>query len=228
MRARYLIPIVAIAQLAFANSSAASESRRFGIGAFVGYNTYSMNDVNQAITPPGTIIMTTSADKISGGASFGGGIRLQRSEHVVFALDASRLLAKSTGTAIYSGQPHQAELEVPATAVTFTVDYLVNTPSRVEFGIGAGTGYYICTGSASASGVHDFVDLSGSGFGFHGLGIAEIGISRSLKLDLGAGYRYAKTTDIEADSILRNEDGSEAKVDWSGFMSRAGLTIYSK
>jgi len=43
-----------------------------------------------------------------------------------------------------------------------------------------------------------------------------------------AGYRYAKSTDVTAYGFrIRNADGSLAKVDWSGFMGRAGFVFWA-
>lgn len=52
-------------------------------------------------------------------------------------------------------------------------------------------------------------------------------LTRRIDFELDAGYRYAKTTDVTSDGQrIPNADGSLAKMDWSGFMSRAGLTFW--
>jgi hypothetical protein len=56
--------------------------------------------------------------------------------------------------------------------------------------------------------------------GFHLLGQSDITLSRTLKLELGAGYRSAKV-DWEMEGADMGGD-----VDWSGFASRIGLAFY--
>ncbi len=48
-----------------------------------------------------------------------------------------------------------------------------------------------------------------------------------LHLEIGAGYRYAKSTNAKENGVeVLNPDGSKSKIDWSGLMTRAGLTFY--
>lgn len=222
---------VAAAIASTAGTSLAEGSRQVGIAIFGGYGTYSMSDVNDAITNPGTLFPGTSvtADEINGGASFGGGLRFKRSDQVTLALDVSQLLAKTTGTAVFLGTPYDGELSLPATSVTLTVHYLFHAVSSSRLGIGLGAGYYACTGElkATSGGFSDSADAEGSGFGLHALGVGDIPLSKTVHVEMGAGYRYAKTTDITFDGgVLRNSDGSKSKVDWSGFTGRIGATFY--
>ena len=209
----------------------AEGSKRVGFAVFGGYQTYSMSDVKEAIETPGTLFpgATASADEIHGGASFGAGLRLRPSERISLALDVSHLLAKTSGSGVFLGTAYNGELNVPATNVNVTLIYLFPSVGRLQFGLGAGAGYYVCTGeaSATASGLTFSTDVDGSGFGAHAEGISDIALVGPLHAEIGAGYRYAKTTDVEAEgTILRNADGSKSQVDWSGFMGRTGLTIY--
>lgn len=170
-----------------------------------------------------------SADEINGGASFGAGLRMWRSDQVMVSLDVSRLLAKTSGSAVFMGTPYDGELSVPATNIGLTLNYLFRSNTRFRCGLGAGAGYYACTGEASASGsgVTFSADMKGSGFGFHALGIGDIALSDAVHAEIGAGYRLAKTTDVQVDGgVLRNADGSKSQVDWSGFMGRLGVTFY--
>lgn len=59
------------------------------------------------------------------------------------------------------------------------------------------------------------------------LGVMDYEASKQVHLGVRVGYRIAKTSDLEdsdGDKIL-NLDGSEATADWSGVMSRVGLTF---
>jgi len=209
----------------------ASESQRTGIALFAGYNSYAMDDINDGLAGqsgafPGA---TVTADDITSGATFGGGLRLRRSEHVLVSIDALRMLAKTSGNATYLGQPFEGELAVPATAFTLTVNYFIRSSSSLSAGIGVGGGYYVCTGKGTLTGGVGSadIDLDGSGFGFHGQGLADVALTHEVHVEVGAGYRWAKTTDLDAEgSVLHDTDGSETQVDWSGFMGRLGLTFY--
>ena len=215
----------------FTEVSYAEGSKRFGLALFGGYSTYSMSDIDDALAEPGTFFpgATVTADDIGAGAGFGAGLRMWRSDRVMVSIDVSRLLAKTDGSAVYLGTPFDGELNVPATNVGLTVNYLFPSNTRSRWGLGAGAGYYTCTGEASASGsgVTFSADVEGSGFGFHALGIGDIALSDAVNVEIGAGYRLAKTTDVQVDGgVLYNADGSKSQVDWSGFMSRLGVTFY--
>lgn len=211
-------------------TSSAEASKQVGLAVFGGYGTYSMSDVNEAIDTPGFLFpgATVSAEEVNGGAAFGVGVRIWQSESVLLALDASRLLAKTSGSAVFLGNTYDGELSVPATSVTFTVNYLLPGSGSLRFGIGGGAGYYICTGEGKVTGPSGSFssDLDGSGFGFHAQGIGDLALSGNLHAEIGLGYRYAKTTDVESEvGVLENADGSKAQVDWSGLTTRVGLTL---
>jgi hypothetical protein len=98
-----------------------------------------------------------------------------------------------------------------------------------RFGLAAGGGYYLTTGEIATTGpgVNDRSNLEGSGFGAHGFGLVLARVTSKLDVELDAGYRYAKTTDVTRNGFrYRNADGSLAKIDWSGFTARAGLVFW--
>jgi len=48
-----------------------------------------------------------------------------------------------------------------------------------------------------------------------------------VHFEANAGFRWAETKDLEIDGEKAyTSDGSAATLDWSGFMSRLGLTFY--
>lgn len=234
MKKAFLAVVAATVTFSVCTSASHAEgSRSVGIAVFGGYGTYSMADVNDAIQSPGALFpgTTIDADEISGGAMFGGGFRFRRSNEVTLALEVSRLLAKTTGTAVFLGNPYDGELSIPATNVSLTVQYLLPSSGAVRAGLGLGAGYYFCAGDLKATngGFSVSSDVDGSGFGFHALGLGDARLSGGVHLEVGAGYRYARTTDIELDGgVLRNLDGSKTKIDWSGFVGRVGLIFYFK
>jgi hypothetical protein len=219
--------IHAIAVLLLAAPFPAYAETQFGIAGFAGYNSYGMDDVNELIDEVNDAFAGTGyeMDEISSGFAFGGGLRIRPSSQVLVAIDYERLSA-SSDLSIFDAS---IELDVPANGFTGTALYFFPSTSRARFGIGAGLGYYTSSGSLSAdsSGIGFEVDVEGSGIGFHGLAAADVGISPTVHLEGMAGYRFAETSDLEiAGETAYNLDGEEATLDWSGFMSRVGLTFY--
>lgn len=227
---KHILAVAALAVMAiptYSQTASAKESKPLGFAVFGSYQSYAMSDVDDAINAPGTFFpgATASADKIEGGAGFGAG----PSVHLQVAVDVSRLLAKTTGSGIFSGAPYEGELSIPATSVAATLSYIFPPFGRARPGIGAGAGYYLCTGRASVtvSGTTYDADVDGSGFGFHGEGAVDLPMAGALHAEIGVGYRHAATTDVEVDgAVLRNADGSKSQVDWSGAWGRVGLTLY--
>jgi hypothetical protein len=230
MKKRSLLLVWTILVAATAPGVAMGKAKSIEFAVYGGYQRYAMGDVNDAIDTPGTFFPGAAArgDRIHGGGGFGAGFRVWPSERVRVAVDVSRLLAKTTGTAVFLGTPYSAELDVPSTGVSATVAYFFPSLGRARLGLGAGAGYYNCTGraSATASGTTLSTTLDGSGFGAHGEGVGEIRLSSLIRVEVGAGYRFARTTDVEAEGMtLLNADGSKSRVDWSGVTARAGLAV---
>ncbi len=223
--------VVAALALLWSSASAATRPKPVGISVFGSFHTYDMADVNAAIGTPGTILpgVSGAGDKIESGAGFGGGLRVWPSDRLLLAIDFARLLGKSTGTGTYLGFAYDGEVDVPATSLTATVGWFFLPFPRARLGLGAGAGYYVCTGEVSvgnALGTYS-ADVEGSGFGFHGLALADIALAGPLHVEAGAGYRYARTTDVTIEGLqMHNADGSDARVDWSGLTTRLGVTLY--
>lgn len=231
MRKRSLLVACGILALGFLPGIALGKARSIEFAVYGGYQHYAMGDVNDAIDAPGSFfpVSTAGGDRIHGGGGFGGGFRVWPSEHVRIALDVSRLLAKTTGTAVYLGTSYRAELDVPATSLTASLGYFLPALGRARLGVEAGAGYYNCTGriSATAPGRTLSDVLDGSGFGVHVESVGEILLSGPIRAEISAGYRHARTTDVESEgAALRNADGSKSRVDWSGFGARGGLTVF--
>jgi hypothetical protein len=213
-------------------AATADRTKHLTVSAFGGYQTYAMSDVNSAIRSTLASFPGSQADKseIKNGAGFGGALRLWPSERVFASLEFQRLLASNSGRGSYLGSNYTVDLDVPASSVTMSAGYVPRPGSALRFGLCGGVGYYVTTGHivTKGSGVNDTSHLEGSGFGAHGFGLLMKRITGKLDLEVDAGYRYAKTTDVTANgSRIRNADGSLAKIDWSGFMGRAGLVFWA-
>ncbi|TMQ55683.1 MAG: hypothetical protein E6K74_02520 [Candidatus Eisenbacteria bacterium] len=214
----------------------ASGGMRVGIAGFGGYQTYSMSDVNDGIgqlnADAAAAGVTGTMDDISHGIGFGGGLHAWSKDNM-FSLEYNRLVASSSGdfTDPSSGATATAEFKVPANGVTLGATHFFHSSHKTRLGLGLGVGYYSADGTEKvedpSSGTTTSVDVTGHALGFHGMGMVDSPLSPMLHLEIGAGYRYAKSTNAKAGGVeVLNADGSKAKIDWSGLMTRAGLTFY--
>lgn len=206
---------------------------KFGLAAFGGYNSYAMDDVNDAIddlnADPDVTAAGISVDEISSGIGLGGGIQMWAGGDFLLSAEYERLMASTKDDGNVGGTPVSVELKVPANAFVLTGAYLFPSASKARFGIGAGLGYYSTSGTqeVSAPPLTFSEEATGSGVGYHILGVMDYEASKQVHLGIRVGYRIAETSDLEdsdGDKIL-NPDGSEATADWSGVMSRVGLTF---
>lgn len=222
-----LVLLVAIALLT-AVPSAAHAKTRAGISFFGGFDNFTMTDVNETLIAPLNAYLGVSGyslKEIKSGWGAGAGLRVRPSTPLLIAIDYERLFARSDLTIFMQS----FVIDTPANAFTVTSTYLFPSSGNGRFGISLGAGYYKSVGSVAVdtSGVATDTDLVGSGVGFHGLASFDDEISPNVHFEGSAGFRYAKTTDVKVDGeTVRNADGSKASIDWSGFMTRAGLTFY--
>jgi hypothetical protein len=232
---RVIVAFVVSATIAAVSPVAlAQNSVRFGITGFGGYNTYGMTDVNDAVdevnADPDITAAGISLSQISGGFGVGGGIEVRPTEAVVLSVDYERLIASTKDEGSVLGTPVSVELQVPANAFVLTGAYLFPSASKSRFGLGGGVGYYKTSGTLEVSGGGGSVsdEVNGSGVGVHFLGVMDYAASGQIHLHLRAGYRMAKTSDLEdsAGNKLYNTDGSESQAEWSGLMTRAGVTVF--
>jgi hypothetical protein len=229
--ARFRVPafVTALSWMLLTGAAPLHAETQFGIAVFGGYNSYGMEDVNDFIDFANDSLLGGSGyalDEISSGFSYGAGVRIRPSgDKLMVALDYEHLMADTdleVGTA-------SVELGVPANAFTGTLFYFFPSSSRARFGLGAGVGYYSSSGSLEAEdgGVGFEIDIEGSSIGFHGLAALDVAISPVVHFEGAAGYRLAETTELEiGDEEVPNSDGDDASIDWSGLMSRLGLTFY--
>src|SRR5262245_25059300 len=217
-----LLAVVTLALVGLGASTPARSEMRWGVGAFGGYNTYSMSDINNFVGAVNTALAVAGApvrmDEINSGVSFGGGVRAIPSENWHLSVDYERLAGKSSiefGGASF-------EINTPANVISATASYLFPSTGKARFGLGAGPGLYLADGSIKAEDdtSSESSSFSGTGVGLHLLGVGDIAFSPQFHLELAAGYRVAKAT-LSVDDVETNND-----LDWSGFTSRVGLAFY--
>ena len=230
MNARLSIIALVLGAAATGVASAEAPTKSFSLHAFGSYQRYDMADVNEAMRTtlaafPGS---TAEKDEIDSGAGFGAGLRIWPRPRLFFSLEAQRLLASNSGSGPYLGSTYAVDLNVPATSITLGLGYVFFERERLRLALSGGGGYYVCSDKLDVSGpgLDAHTDLEGSGFGFHGMGHVLARLASRLDLEVGGGYRRAKTTDVTSDGArIRNSDGSLATIDWSGVMARAGLSF---
>ena len=218
---RFPLAWIVLAALVVAVPSFAGTAQ-FGIGGFAGYNTYSMNDVND-------LFSGTPIDEISGGLGFGGGLRVRTSPSLQLSLDYERLNGNTSASGVDNGVTYDVDFDMPANAIVAGATYFFPSTSKAKFGVTGGVGYYMADGSGTISlddGVNQVVltgDVTGNGVGFHGGGALDVALSPVAHFEAMAGYRVAKTGDLE------DSDGTtipDFAAEWSGFMSRAGFSFF--
>jgi hypothetical protein len=207
-----------------------SDAGQFGIGLFGSYNSYKMEDLNDEIAEINADLegmgSTERMDEIENGMGFGGGLRYRSPGSLQFALDYERLSAESD----VSDGDASFEVEVPANAFLATLTYLMASTSNVRFGFAGGLGYYKTGGTLTVDdGVNPPIegDLEGSGLGYHAGGVLDLGLSDQMAVNIFAGWRQAKTSDLELDGDpVLTEDGDDATLDWSGVTAKIGLNFF--
>ena len=216
--------------LLFAFAAVPCFAGQFGIGVFGTYNSYDMEDLNDEIADINADLeaggSTARMDEIENGIGFGGGIRYRSPGSLQFALDYERLNADSD----VSDDGASFEVDVPANAVTATLTYLLASTSNLRVGFAGGLGYYFTGGTITLDdGVNppEEGDLEGSGIGYHAGAVLDVGLSDMMTLNAFAGWRQAKTGDLELDGEpVLTEDGDDATLDWSGVMAKVGINIF--
>ena len=203
---------------------------RVALAIHAGYNEYDMTDVNQDLITHAINerILGGSGfalEEIHGGLGFGAGLRFHASKRFSFAVDYDRLTAK-THLSLFN---IDFNVKAPAHSVTGSAVYWFPSKTRVRGGVGGGGGYYWSNGEfgADTSGVGITTPMTGSGPGFHGMGLFDYTISPKVHFEANAGFRWAETKDLEIEGVKAvTADGSDATLDWSGFMSRFGLIFF--
>jgi hypothetical protein len=229
IRSRGLILVLLLAALAAPASTCLAGRTLWGVGAFGSYNTYAMSDVNDEIDAINVLLELAGLspmDNVKSGIGYGGGLRAIFSDKVMVSLDYERL----TGDTSVTDGVDRLEYDLPCDAVLATVAYRFPGSGKARFGLGGGLGYYSSAASISvdAASIGESVtgDITGSGIGFHGVGLVDVALSPAVHLEAQAGYRYGKTGDVSIEAAGLSQEIPDYSLDWSGFMSRVGLAIY--
>jgi len=218
--ARFVLAFVLMA----ASASPSRAAPRWGVAGFGGFQTYAMQDVTDAIDEAGGLFGSPDVvlvNNIENGLSSGAGVRALLSPKLGLALDYERLSGHSDLSQGGAGNIH---FGVSANVYSLTASYSPWRAGSSRVGLSAGIGLYDSHASANEDVPYAAVDrdlsYSGSDLGFHVMAGDDIRLSPQLRLEMAAGYRWAKV-----DAGLPQGSG---QIDWSGFASRLGLAWFPK
>jgi hypothetical protein len=181
----------------------------FGAEVFGAYNSYAMDDANEAIEAANA----GGADfsELSGGITGGVALKMWANPNWMFSAAWEPLFVSTTDEAT------DDELSADGNSFQFTAGYFFPTSSpKAKYGLAAGLGHYSLNAESTVGGVTS--ETTGSGIGFHFMGLSEWTLSPGFAINGGAGYRVA---DVEVDDATNDETA-----DYSGFMGRLGLSFY--
>jgi len=182
---------------------ALASAATFGAEVFGAFNSYKMTDVNDAV-------QGTNLDQINHGFTGGLDARLWATPNWMFSAGWEPLFAETKDDA--TGD----KLNVDGNSFQLNGAYYFPMSEKAKYGVGGGVGFYSLNGKVSST--SGSTDIKGSGVGGQFLGLAEWTVSPGFAITAGAGYRAAN---IDIDNSSTN-----ATVDYSGFMGRAGLAFY--
>lgn len=206
----------------------ASADLRWGLAGFLGYQGYTMDDVNSVIEQVNTDLSTPGdearIDELSGDISFGGGVRVDLTPHIRLYGEYERLKDNTGGGTLVGS------FSIDLVSDTFlaggTYFFQPVGEGKTRLGLGAGVGYYSFGGDVQGDatwGTTTYTgtqDVGGSTVGFHGLGELDVKMSEKWHLEGALGYRVAKG------EVQLNGQETGADLDWSGLMTRLGVILF--
>lgn len=200
-----VLAIVAVACLAIPGVASAA---KVGGEVFGAFNTHGMSDVNDAFEASNQVL-GTNFDEIKNGLTGGIAVRVWPTGNWMLSAAWEPLFLESSDDA------SSTTFNVDAQSFQATAGYFFPSMTPAKFGVGGGAGMYNIGGEVSDPG--GSVDVSGSGVGFHLMGMTEMTVSPGFAVTGALGWRWA---DIEVD------DAGGETADYSGVMARVGLSFY--
>lgn len=184
----------------------------FGVEAFGAFNTYNMEDVNDALAVDNA--NGYNYDELTNGMTGGLGMRMWPNSSWMLEACWEPLFLETTSSANSSTWNMDAN--------SFQVSayrFFPSTNPKARFGLGGGLGIYSVNGeNVDPSLIPTTLKIEGSGPGFHVMGVGEWTVNPSFNLTAGAGFRFA---DIELDN-----SNNSATANYSGFTARVGMAFY--
>jgi hypothetical protein len=178
-------------------------------------------EINDYLSQPGDLVQI---DELNGDASFGAGVKLDVNPNWRIYGEYEHL-SDNTGA---GNQIGSFKIDVASETFLVGATYFLPSTGKARVGFGAGVGYYDFGGDIVVSGTAGTTPISGSGsatgstIGFDGRGTLDVAMSEKFHFDLALGYRSA-SGELESDGT-----GTGLDLDWSGLMSRVGVTYFLK
>ena len=208
--------LVALSLFALAVAPTLAAAGSFGLEGFGSFSTYSMKDVNDAISAANQA--GSNFNDVSNGLSGGLGARMWANQNWLIAADWEPLRASTESNAT------SEKFNVNANSFQGSGTYFLPSATNARYGFGAGLGYYSIGGKAEDPTGSAKIEGSGVGFDFHGTG--EWSINKQWGITGTAGYRIAKIDMKDSNgNNITTASGSNATADYSGFMGRVGLVM---
>lgn len=215
---------VFFAAMLFAATVVAQSPVTFYIGGSLGYNSYSLSDVNDEIRAIGDV-SGLGSDEINGGIGYQieGGLSLRSG--ISFGLGYERMTGKSE----ISDNTGGIEYSTPANAIFGTFEYALPTHSAFGVSLGASIGKISTaggvrlwvTGEGSAA-----ADFEGSGLYGEGRLIGNFAAGKFFVFSPSIGYRVANISEIQIQNeVIYKDDGSKVELDYGGFTAHLGLKL---
>ena len=193
---------------------ALANAATIGGEVFGAVNKYNMSDINDAIDIANTNNAQTF-DKLPNGVTGGISIRMWSSPNWMFSGTWEPLYVSTESTV-----PSSSKINLDANSFQATGAYFFPTKghTNAKYGIGAGLGIYSVKGEDTYSVPNTTVDITGSGVGFHVLGLSEWTVNPGFSITAAAGFRSAS---VDIDNSATNQTA-----DYSGFVGRLGMAFY--
>ncbi len=209
-----------------------SVGRRYCAYGNLGYNMYSLNDVNELLDLSNAFFVLaggTPTPKIAGGFNFTLGAAYGISDYAIVGFEYGGLTAQTENEPL----PGVTQaVNIPAGEIGFFLKLAL--PLQNIFLLTAGAGMY---NLSLLDGIYEVEDpvayfsdtFSGSTLAYKVMGGGEVFFNEQFSLSADIGYRIAKITEVTDASesvIWTNPDGSNFTIDFSGFFWQAGIKFY--
>lgn len=204
---------------------AVGNAHAFWFTAGLGYNSYSMSDVNKEVQAVNSLISPLHLDEINSGTSYGAGFGIPVSAKIDLGFGVEKFAADTqVGDATGS-----LKYDFAANVYKASLYYHFPTTSKFATGISGSLGRissagdidYQETGVGSLHG-----NVTGSGTLVEGTFTADYWVSPKVAITGSAGYRIAKVNEIEVNgNPIYGEGGDRYAVDYSGLAIRVGIKV---
>jgi len=209
--------LVALSLFALALAPTLAAAANFGVEAFGSFSTYSMKDVNDAISAANQA--GSNFNDVSNGLSGGLGLNMWANQNWQIGANWEPLRASTESSST------SEKFNVNAQSFSATGTYFMPSATNARYGFGAGLGYYSIGGKVEDPTGSTKIKGSSVGFDFHGSG--EWSLNKQWSIASTAGYRLAKPEmKDENGNNLTTASGDKATADYSGFMGRVGVVMY--